>query len=67
MRYLTAGESHGPQLTTIIEGLPAGMPITNEDINQELGRRQKGMGVEEGCKSRKIRFSYLRESDMATH
>ena len=27
MRYLTAGESHGPQLTTIIEGLPAGMPI----------------------------------------
>ncbi|MDM5359505.1 chorismate synthase [Peribacillus sp. ACCC06369] len=44
MRYLTAGESHGPQLTTIIEGLPAGMPITNEDINQELGRRQKGHG-----------------------
>ena len=27
MRYLTAGESHGPQLTTIIEGLPAGMPL----------------------------------------
>ncbi|CAH0277076.1 chorismate synthase [Bacillus sp. Soil745] len=44
MRYLTAGESHGPQLTTIIEGLPAGMPISNEDINQELGRRQKGHG-----------------------
>ena len=44
MRYLTAGESHGPQLTTIIEGLPAGMPISKEDINQELGRRQKGHG-----------------------
>ncbi|MCK1991317.1 chorismate synthase [Peribacillus muralis] len=44
MRYLTAGESHGPQLTTIIEGLPAGMPITNDDINEELGRRQKGHG-----------------------
>ncbi|MFJ7678137.1 chorismate synthase [Peribacillus sp. NPDC097206] len=44
MRYLTAGESHGPQLTTIIEGLPAGMPITNEDINKDLGRRQKGHG-----------------------
>ena len=44
MRYLTAGESHGPQLTTIIEGLPAGMPITNEDINEQLGRRQKGHG-----------------------
>lgn len=44
MRYLTAGESHGPQLTTIIEGLPAGMPISNVDINEQLGRRQKGHG-----------------------
>ncbi len=44
MRYLTAGESHGPQLTTIIEGLPAGMPLTAEDINEQLGRRQKGHG-----------------------
>ncbi|MHC0036118.1 chorismate synthase [Pseudoneobacillus sp. C159] len=44
MRYLTAGESHGPQLTTIIEGLPAGMPLTIEDINVELERRQKGYG-----------------------
>lgn len=44
MRYLTAGESHGPQLTTIIEGLPAGMPLLVEDINQELARRQKGHG-----------------------
>lgn len=44
MRYLTAGESHGPQLTTIIEGLPAGMPIAQEDINNELARRQKGHG-----------------------
>lgn len=44
MRYLTAGESHGPQLTTIIEGLPAGMPLIAEDINGELSRRQKGYG-----------------------
>lgn len=44
MRYLTAGESHGPQLTTIIEGLPAGMPLTAEDINTQLARRQKGYG-----------------------
>jgi chorismate synthase len=44
MRYLTAGESHGPQLTTIIEGLPAGMPLVAEDINEELSRRQKGYG-----------------------
>lgn len=44
MRYLTAGESHGPQLTTILEGLPAGMPLLSEDINGELSRRQKGYG-----------------------
>jgi chorismate synthase len=44
MRYLTAGESHGPQLTTIIEGLPAGMPLLKEDINEQLARRQKGHG-----------------------
>ncbi|MFP5107908.1 chorismate synthase [Neobacillus sp. C211] len=44
MRYLTAGESHGPQLTTILEGLPAGMPLLLEDINEELSRRQKGYG-----------------------
>jgi chorismate synthase len=44
MRYLTAGESHGPQLTTIIEGVPAGVPLTAEDINLELARRQKGHG-----------------------
>lgn len=44
MRYLTAGESHGPQLTTIVEGLPAGMPLVAEEINEELARRQKGHG-----------------------
>jgi chorismate synthase len=44
MRYLTAGESHGPQLTTILEGLPAGMPLLAEEINEELARRQKGHG-----------------------
>lgn len=44
MRYLTAGESHGKQLTTIVEGLPAGMPLTTENINDSLLRRQKGYG-----------------------
>jgi chorismate synthase len=44
MRYLTAGESHGKQLTTIVEGLPAGMPLTSENINESLLRRQKGYG-----------------------
>lgn len=44
MRYLTAGESHGPQLTTIIEGLPSLLPITAENINYDLKRRQGGHG-----------------------
>lgn len=44
MRFLTAGESHGPELTTIIEGLPAGIPLTAEEINSELARRQTGYG-----------------------
>ncbi|WP_088010684.1 chorismate synthase [Gottfriedia acidiceleris] len=44
MRYLTAGESHGPQLTTIIEGVPSGLPILAEEINVELRRRQGGYG-----------------------
>ncbi|WP_230503406.1 chorismate synthase [Sutcliffiella rhizosphaerae] len=44
MRYLTAGESHGPQLTTILEGVPAGLTLTVEDINEDLARRQKGHG-----------------------
>ncbi|MCM3743020.1 chorismate synthase [Sporosarcina luteola] len=44
MRFFTAGESHGPQLTAIIEGLPAQMPLTAEMINNELKRRQGGHG-----------------------
>ncbi|MFD1038685.1 chorismate synthase [Virgibacillus byunsanensis] len=44
MRYLTAGESHGKQLTTIIEGIPSHMPLLKEDINESLLRRQKGHG-----------------------
>ncbi|BBA70522.1 chorismate synthase [Geobacter sulfurreducens] len=44
LRYLTAGESHGPQLTAIIEGLPAGLKISEELINCDLARRQCGYG-----------------------
>ena len=44
MRYFTAGESHGPELTAIIDGLPAGIPISVEEINHELKRRQGGYG-----------------------
>lgn len=44
MRYLTAGESHGPELTAIIEGFPAGLEISEAELNTELARRQKGYG-----------------------
>ncbi len=44
MRYLTAGESHGPRLTAIIEGVPAGLSLTAEDINADLKRRLGGYG-----------------------
>ncbi len=44
IRFLTAGESHGPQLTAILDGMPAGLPLLAEDINRELLRRQQGYG-----------------------
>ncbi len=44
IRYLTAGESHGPGLTLILEGCPAGLAIDFDEINYELSRRQKGYG-----------------------
>lgn len=43
-RYLTAGESHGPQLSAIIEGVPAGVHLSTEMLNHDLGRRQQGYG-----------------------
>lgn len=43
-RYLTAGESHGPQLTAIVEGLPSGLKLSENDLNQHLARRQGGYG-----------------------
>lgn len=44
LRYLTAGESHGPGLTVIMEGLPLGVPLEVRDINPDLSRRQGGYG-----------------------
>ncbi len=44
MRYLTAGESHGPQLTAIIEGMPSNVTISTDRVNHQLERRQKGYG-----------------------
>lgn len=45
LRFLTAGESHGPALTAILDGLPAGLPLTAALINRELRRRQQGVGT----------------------
>ncbi|HHO6604595.1 TPA: chorismate synthase [Staphylococcus aureus] len=44
MRYLTSGESHGPQLTVIVEGVPANLEVNVEDINREMFKRQGGYG-----------------------
>lgn len=44
LRFLTAGESHGPALSAIIEGAPAGLVLTAEQINRDLARRQQGYG-----------------------
>jgi chorismate synthase len=44
LRFLTAGESHGPSLTAILDGMPAGLSITADIINKELTRRQQGYG-----------------------
>src|ERR687894_557083 len=43
-RFTTAGESHGPGLTAVLEGLPAGLELTPEDIDRDLARRQLGHG-----------------------
>ena len=44
MRYMTAGESHGPEEVAIIEGIPSGLNLTSDMIDQELARRQHAYG-----------------------
>ncbi|MGE3620034.1 MAG: chorismate synthase [Acidimicrobiia bacterium] len=44
LRFLTAGESHGPALVVVVEGLPAGLPVSVEDVQAELARRRLGYG-----------------------
>ena len=45
LRFTTSGESHGPALVAILEGIPAGLKIDIEQINHELSRRQQGKGA----------------------
>jgi len=44
LRWMTAGESHGPRLTALVEGIPSGLPLLAEDIDVDLARRQRGYG-----------------------
>jgi chorismate synthase len=44
LRFVTAGESHGKALVAIVEGLPAGLPVTAEWVNRDLARRMMGYG-----------------------
>lgn len=45
LRFLSAGESHGPALTAILDGMPAGLPLETAVIDRELARRQRGLGA----------------------
>jgi chorismate synthase len=44
LRWVTSGESHGPRLSAIVEGIPAGLPLLADDVDQDLARRQRGYG-----------------------
>jgi chorismate synthase len=44
LRYLTAGESHGPALVAVLDGLPAGVQVTTRDLANDLARRRLGYG-----------------------
>jgi len=59
LRYLTAGESHGQGLIAILDGIPAGLSLLDEDINQELFRRQQGYGRGERMKIEKDQVKIL--------
>ena len=43
-RFVTAGESHGPMLGAVVEGVPAGLALTEDDLAVDLARRQRGYG-----------------------
>lgn len=59
LRYLTAGESHGPALIAIVEGLPAGLTLTADYINRQLARRQGGYGRGARMKIESDKVSFL--------
>ncbi|OZC02988.1 chorismate synthase [Rubricoccus marinus] len=75
IRYLTAGESHGPALVGIVEGMPAGVPVTAADLDEHLSRRWLGFGRGGRAKIERdkvsvlsgLRFSHTMGSPIALH
>ena len=59
LRFLTAGESHGRGLVAIIEGLPAGLPLTSDQVDHELGRRMQGYGRGARMKIERDRIEWI--------
>src|ERR1700722_7811504 len=59
LRWLTSGESHGPELVAIVEGIPAGLALRAEDIDQDLVRRQRGYGRGPRMKIEADRVAFL--------
>ena len=55
LRWLTAGESHGPELVAILEGMPAGVPVSKAGIQADLQRRKLGYGRGARMSSKKTR------------
>ena len=59
LRFLTSGESHGPGLVTVVEGLPAGLPFSTKELAHELARRRLGFGRGRRMKIEKDEFEVL--------
>lgn len=59
LRFLTAGESHGRGLVALVEGLPAGIPVTAEQVDEQLGRRMQGYGRGARMKIEQDRIEWL--------
>jgi len=59
LRYLTAGESHGRALIAILEGIPAGLKLTAEDIDKDLARRKVGYGRGDRMKLRRTKLKFF--------
>ncbi|MCL1899996.1 MAG: chorismate synthase, partial [Promicromonosporaceae bacterium] len=62
LRWMTAGESHGPALIAVLEGLPAGVSLTTEDLRRALARRRLGYG-----RGARMQFEQVAETLLQPH